>query len=253
LNDKVDFNVDCAFICSPTDMHVQHAIEYIYKSIPVFIEKPLTCEYTDIIRIEKAIRSNPVPSMVGCNLRFHPQIVKAKQLIERKGLPVFVRAETGYYLPYWKPGTDYTKSYSANQNGGVILDAIHEPDYLVWLFNEIRYIKTVCDKVSDLDICKEDVAEIGIIFENGVSASVHCDYLMEKYHRRLNIYYPRKEYHFRINPTNRMYLNEARYFLDCVKNNKEPMNNILEAVYVLKKVLSGGGYNSSAAYFNKVS
>ena len=250
INYKLRFDVDCAFICTPTEFHIDNAVEYIDRNIPVFIEKPLTYSF-DTERIEKAISNNPnVVTMVGCNLRFHPSIIKAKIIADSKKV-LFARAETGYYLPFWRQ-SDYRKSYSASEYGGIVIDAIHEPDYLYWLFGKFKYLKVACDKVSTLDIKKEDIAEIGIIFESGVSASVHCDYLMKNYHRKLDLYLPHEVISFKIQPTNIMYKKEVEYFLNCVREKTKPMNSVLEAIYVLKKVLEGRGDNPSKDYIRAV-
>jgi len=249
LNYKLRFDVDCAFICTPTQFHVNHATEYIERGIPVFIEKPLTYNMEELEKIESLVKKQPVISMVGCNLRFHPSLLKAKIIASTRRV-IYARAETGYYLPFWRQ-EDYRKSYSASEYGGIVLDAIHEPDYLYWLFGDIKDLKMVCDKVSNLEIKKEDIAEIGIIFESGLSASVHCDYLMKNYHRKLDLYMPHEVISFKIQPTNIMYKKEVQYFLDCVKERKEPMNNIKEAGYVLSKILEGSGYNPSKAYINQ--
>jgi len=238
IKDKLRFDVDCAFICTPTQLHIEQAIEYLKKDIPVFIEKPLTWCLEDLKNIESYQERF---AMVGCNLRFHPSIIKAKSIAE-SGKVLFARAETGYYLPFWRQG-DYRQSYSASKYGGILIDAIHEPDYLYSFFGIIKDLKVVCNKSSELEIEKEDIAEIGIIFENGVSASVHCDYLMKNYHRKLDLYLPHEVVSFKIQPTNIMYKKEIEYFLRCVENNTMPINNIQEASYVLKKILEGRGDN----------
>jgi len=245
LNYKFNYDVDIAFICTPTQFHVEHAIEYIKRGIPVFIEKPLTYCLDEIDLIEKELALSPVPTMVGCNLRFHPSIIKAKGIADTKKV-IFARAETGYYLPFWRQN-DYKQSYSASEYGGIIIDAIHEPDYLQWLFGPIKDLKIVCDRVSNLEIQKEDIAEIAIMF-NGVSASVHCDYLMKNYHRKLDLYMPHETVSFKIAPTNLMYKKEVEYFLSCIESKTQPMNGVTEAADVLRKVLQGGSYNSSPAH-----
>lgn len=234
LGDSLNYDVDCAFICTPTQFHIDNAIEYLKRDIPVFIEKPITWSLDELKKIEPY---QDKLCMVGCNLRFHPSIIKAKTIAESKKV-IFARAETGYYLPFWRQG-DYRKSYSASEYGGIIIDAIHEPDYLYWLFDKIRDLKVVCGRVSDLEINNEDIAEIGILFECGVSASVHCDYLMKNYHRKLDLYLPHEVISFKIQPTNIMYKKEVEYFIRCIEENKMPMNNIREASYVIKKVLQG--------------
>jgi len=249
VNYKLRFDADCALVCTPTQYHIDHAVEYITKGIPTFIEKPLTYCIEELQQLADIIKSFKTLTMVGCNLRFHPAILKAKTLAGTKKV-IYARAETGYYLPFWRQG-DYRNYYSATEYGGIVLDAIHEPDYLYWLFGDIKDLKITCDKVSDLEIKKEDIAEISMMFEGGVSASVHCDYLMKNYHRKLDLYMPHEVISFKIQPTNLMYKKELEYFINCVREKKEPMNNVKEASYLLQKILEGSGYNPSTTYVNK--
>jgi predicted dehydrogenase len=113
IGEKLRFDVDCAFICTPTQFHVEQAIEYINKGIPVFIEKPLTYCLGHLEQIEAAINKHNVLSMVACNNRFHPSLLKAKTVADT-GKVIFARAEAGYFLPFWRK-TDYRKSYSASE------------------------------------------------------------------------------------------------------------------------------------------
>jgi len=214
---------------------VSHAIEYIDKKIPVFIEKPLTYCLTELKRIEEVFGRTHVLSMVACNNRFHPSLLKAKA-VAQTGKVIFARAEAGYFLPFWRK-TDYRKSYSASEYGGIVLDDIHSYDYMYWLFGKIREIKTVVGKVSDLEIKREDIAETSIMFENGVAGSIHCDYLMKNYHKQLSLYLPHEVITFKIQPTNLMYKKEVENFISCLEKGVEPMNNITEACYVTRKVL----------------
>jgi len=229
-----DFDVDCAFICSPTQYHGDQAYSYLTRKIPTFIEKPLTYNLETLQNLMCSLESNKTISMVGCNMRFHPALRDAKELVNKHKV-IFARAEFGYWLPFWKKG-DYTKSYSASEYGGIIIDDIHEIDYLYWLFGKIKDMKIVFGKVSDLEIKCEDIAEISIIFENGITASVHQNYLIKNYHRKLELNFGHNKTTFRIFPTNLMYKKEVEYFLGCIKNNQMPMNNINEAAYVLEKV-----------------
>jgi predicted dehydrogenase len=250
IGDNLKFDVDCAFICTPTQFHVQQALEYIRRGIPIFIEKPLSWSLEELDTIEDAIGKYKVLSMVGCNNRFHPSLLKAKTIADT-GKVIFVRAEAGYFLPFWRK-TDYRKSYSASEYGGIVLDDIHSYDYLYWLFGKFKSIKTVCGKVSDLEIKKEDIAETSILFESGVSGSIHCDYLMKNYHKELSLYLPHEVVTYKIQPTNLMYKKEVEYFISCLEQGVEPQNNIREACYVTRQVLQSCGGNPGSADINKV-
>lgn len=244
------FDVDCAFICTPTQFHVDQAIEYIKKGIPVFIEKPLSWCLEDLDKLEDVIDDYKVISMVACNNRFHPSLLKAKAVADT-GKVIFARAEAGYFLPFWRK-TDYRKSYSASEYGGIVFDDIHSYDYMYWLFGKIREMKTVVANTGALEIKKEDIAETSIMFESGVAGSIHCDYLMKNYHKELSLYLPHEVITYKIQPTNLMYKKEVEYFLDCIQKGIQPQNSIKEAIYVTRKVLQSLGNNSSQDDINKV-
>ncbi len=250
IGEPLKFNVDCAFICSPTQFHIEHACEYIRKEIPVFIEKPLSHSLEQLFYILEQVEKNKVLSMVACNNRFHPSLLKAKTVADT-GKVIFARAEAGYFLPFWRK-TDYRKSYSASEYGGIVLDDIHSYDYMYWLFGKIREMKTVVGKVSDLEIKNEDIAETSIMFENGVAGSIHCDYLMKNYHKELSLYLPHEIITYKIQPTNLAYKKEVEYFCNCVERGIEPQNSITEASYVLKAVLQSIGNNRSTSNINKI-
>lgn len=236
IGDKLHYDCDCAFICSPTHLHLEQAYEYLSRNIPTFIEKPLGHDYNELTKFVQSLASNTTINMVGCNMRFHPAIRDAKELVQ-KHRAIFARAEYGYYLPFWRKG-DYTKSYSAGLDGGIILDDIHEVDLMYYLFGKFVDLKTVYGKVSDLDIKQEDIAETAILFENGVSASVHQDYLCKNQHRELTIHFSHERVKFVLNPTNLCYKKQLEYFIDCIKNKRTPMNGIGEAYYILTAVLN---------------
>ena len=103
-------------------------------------------------------------------------------------------------------------------------------------------VKIDVDKVSDVTIDTEDTADAKIEFQNGTKANVHVDYLQEDYTR----YFKFGDKKYNIKPTDSMYMNEAIYFLNHIKNmkpdyinNKRCMNNLEDAVYLIDKIKLG--------------
>src|SRR5438034_6395276 len=103
----------------------------------------------------------------------------------RIGRPLAARAQCGYYLPFWRPGTDYREGYGARQatGGGIILDSIHEFDYLAWLLGRPREVFAYAGRVSSLEIDTEDNADVLLRFDYGAVANIHLDYLQRTYRR----------------------------------------------------------------------
>jgi predicted dehydrogenase len=178
---------DAALVCSPSVYHLGQARRAVAKGLHVFIEKPLspTLDQTEALVVEAAAAGRVV--LVGCNLRFFPSLQRVKRLLDEGsvGRPLSARAQCGYYLPYWRPNTDYRNGYGARRavGGGVILDSIHEFDYLSWMLGEPVEVFAYAGKVSSLEIDTEDNADVLIRFASGAVASVHLDYLQRTYRR----------------------------------------------------------------------
>ena len=99
------------------------------------------------------------------------------------GRVLSARADCGFYLPSWRPGRDYRQTYSARarDGGGILLDAIHEFDYLRWLLGEVTEVFCIAGRWSRLEIDVEDLAEVSLRFASGalvspVLAFAGCDF-----------------------------------------------------------------------------
>ena len=118
--------------------------------------------------ISKAKEKNLI-LQVGYQFRFHPGLRLAKQLLDedRIGKLLSIRAEFGYYLPYWHPKEDYRNLYTIRL--GIILDASHEIDYVRWLAgSEVSEVSCFAGHLSSLETESEDTAEINLRFENNI-------------------------------------------------------------------------------------
>lgn len=140
LEEALQARPDAVLICTPTHLHLQAAMKALEAGAHLFIEKPISHSLagTDQL-LEKAEEKKRLVA-VGCNMRFHPgvQILKAQLEALRPAPPLLFRAHFSHYLGNWRPGQDYRATYSAkaSEGGGIILEGIHELDYLGWLSGE---------------------------------------------------------------------------------------------------------------------
>lgn len=244
---------NAAFICSPNNLHIKHALVCANAGLHLFIEKPLSHSLNGIKKLENICKKKNLITMVGCNMRFHPCLEFIKKYISDKKLGKIynIRHECGSYLPYWRPTQDYRKNYAVKRStgGGIILDDIHEFDLLFWLNNFSKVIKSnfIFNHASDLEIQTEDQAVGTFLFSNKILGTVFCDYLQQYYMRRCGITGARGslEWDFKENKVflktkdgikkifevknldfNQVYIKEIKYFFDCVKNKKTTFNSI---------------------------
>ena len=199
---------DAVIIANPTSLHLDIAIPAAEQGCDLLIEKPICHSFDQIESLQTALRRGGGKVLTAFQFRYHPGLIKVKKLIEDQSLsgypqqsslinhprsiigrPLSVRVHWGEYLPNWHPWEDYRQGYSARADlgGGVVLTLSHPLDYLRWLFGDVSSLWAFSSSNSDLDVDVEDLAEIGLAFENGIIGSVHLDYIQRPPTHRLEI------------------------------------------------------------------
>lgn len=254
-----------AVIAAPTSAHVALAREAAERGCHLLIEKPLADRLDGLDGLLDVVTRRRLVTLVGCNLRFHPGLMTVKRLLDEKaaGRVVSARVEVGHYLPDWHPWEDYRESYSALTclGGGVILDAIHELDYIRWMLGDVRAVACFAGKQSALDIETEDTAAILLRFAGGAIGEVHLDYVQREYSRTCHIigdegtirwdygagevrlYSGATRQHevFRNPPgwePNTMYVDELQHFLRCLAGEEAAALDVFEGARVLEVALA---------------
>lgn len=224
---------DLGLICTPNINHIEHCTKLANHNIPIFCEKPFYTNAEGIDNLLHLIKEKHLTTMVGCNLRFTPEI----QNINPK--TNYINVYFGYDLKKWRPQTDHLKSYSANKNlgGGILLDAIHELDYLYYKFGSIKDISYNKNQLTNITNDTEDLVIGRIKFNSGTIADFTLNYLSEEYQRYYDILDKGVLKRTHLNLGNEMYIKEIKYFINCIKTNKPCMNNFYEASILLKHLI----------------
>ncbi len=172
---------DLVMVTNPTANHLQVALPAAKSGCHLFIEKPLSHTWDGVADLLDIVREQNLLTLVGFDLRFDPGLGLVKSLLDANqiGRLVSIQAQVGQYLPDWHPWEDYRQSVSARRatGGGVILDLIHELDYVSWLMGPVTAITCFADRVSSLEIETEDVACMLLEFESGTIGTIHLDYI----------------------------------------------------------------------------
>jgi predicted dehydrogenase len=212
--------------------------------------------------------------LVGYHFRYHPGLQQAARLLAEGaiGKPVSVHVHWGEYLPGWHPWEDFRDGYSARADlgGGVVLTLSHPLDYLRWLFGEVHSLWAFTAAQGGLRLDVEDVAEIGLRFENGMLGSVHLDYNQRPPAHRMEVVgtqgtlrwdnadgaalvyrassdgAPPSEAAWQIFPAvvgrtferNDLFLAEMRHFLDVAQHGAAPVCSLADGVQALRLALA---------------
>lgn len=248
---------DAAFITNPTSHHIETAIKCAKIGCKLFIEKPIGSNLENLDKLIKIVKDKNLVTYVAYCLRFHPVIKKLKEYI-KKIKPLYVRAVCSSYLPNWRPGRNYLKSYSANSSmgGGVILDLSHEIDYVCYLLGEVSEIKGSFSKRGNVTVDAEDNADT-IFLSGDIPVNIHIDFLSQHKERYVQVDFENltavgdlinvkiEEYekevlrksHKLAYDKGQEYIEQMEYFFDNI-DNPMMMNNLGEATKLFKKIIA---------------
>ncbi len=180
LDESFRHKFDGVIIATPNKQHIEIATKAIESGADVLIEKPISYKVEGVQDFLNYAKKLNRKVCVVCNMRFHPAIKILHKNLYKIGTPYFSRAHYGNYLPNMRVGVDYRKLYVADKDeGGVALDAIHELDYLSWLFGGVDNMISDSGHISSLDINAEDYVAMVARHESGVRSEVHLDYIRQ--------------------------------------------------------------------------
>jgi len=265
---KENINIDIAFICTPSNFHVDEAIWLVKNNINIFVEKPLGNSLKNISKLKKLLISkNKIKHMMGYQLKFNPIILKLKNLLKKKiiGDIWYANIHHGENINDFHPYEGYEHTYAArkDQGGGVILCQIHEIDYLMYLFKDykIKIQNSYSNKITDLKINVEDSFTSTLLLIKNKKKTI-CDLHLNFYERpkkrsieflgklgkitcdlhsgdvivfKNNI---TKKYKFKFD-RNKIFIKQMRYFLNAIKKDKkiEKSYDVINGINSLKLAL----------------
>ncbi len=253
-----DDSIDVIDICLPTPLHAPVAIAALGRNKNVLLEKPITLNLNDAYAIKDAAEGSKGKLMVAHVLRFWPEYVLTreillKELAEKKITAVY--ASRLNELPLWSENSwimDDVKS------GGVIIDLmIHDIDYIIWNFGKARKVFTnaiynennyAIQVMVILEMENRCIAYINGGYLNpagtGLTSSmkIYTENSLLEFNSDKNLITQSQKggqvKKFQV-PEKDAYLEEIKYFLDCIRNNTTPaIITIDDAIESLKTCLT---------------
>lgn len=181
---------DAVIVATPTNLHIENCVQLINLGIKkIYLEKPISNKIDGVFELIELIKKQSVLVFVGFDMRFDLGLNKVIQLLNdiTIGNLISFQAEVGQYLPDWRPETDYKTGMSAKiaLGGGVMLDLVHEFDYLIWILGPFKNIFGLNKKVPTLEIETEAISVNIIETQTGIIGVLSMDYLQKKLCRRV--------------------------------------------------------------------
>jgi|GEM_PF-1479284 len=234
-----DRNIDIIDICLPTPLHKTAAIMALSKNKNVLLEKPIALTIEEAEEIKQAADKSKGRFMIAHVLRFWPEYTAIRDTLrnEMKDEQVkSVYAARFNELPLW---SENTWIMNEEKSGGIILDLmIHDIDFICWSFGRVKkvYAHSILNK-SNYAVQVMAVLEM----ENGVKAYIDGGYLNPAgagLITQLRVYtsnsliemYPDNIITIKAKDTKAKelpvakgdgYLEEIKYFINCIRNNND--------------------------------
>lgn len=163
--------VQAVNIAVPTSLHYPLAVEFLNHNVHVLVEKPITVDLIQAKRLVDLSKKKHCILQVGHLERFNPAVRKMREVL---GRPVYLEARR--------------ISYPTNRNldVGVVWDLmIHDLDILINLVDSpvVEIHAMGVSVYSDF----EDVAQVHLLFKNGVAANLVASRISGEKQRSLNV------------------------------------------------------------------
>ncbi len=182
---------DLVVISTPHALHLDQMRTCLKYDKPFLVEKPIASSTFGLEELCRDAEDRGVVTQVGYNLRFHPTVEEVRTLLKfkRVGRILHSSFEYGSYLPNWRPGKNYKENYaSSREDGGILLDDIHEIDLACHLLGEPSFVQCVTTNTHTLGIPNEEIADIVLARQAMCpTTSIHMDYLQRVPTRRFKI------------------------------------------------------------------
>lgn len=169
VEDLSEDDFDVVDIDVPTIYHKDYAFWAARLGKDIICEKPLARGVKDAISIIEETKRNHVGLFVGQVLRYYPEYIKAKKLVDSGyiGTPCTATTWRGGKFP--RGEKDWYRD--RDKSGGTVFDlVIHDFDFLKWTMGDIDEV--FCRR-SDRNIESVEYSETIIKFKSGAIADAH--------------------------------------------------------------------------------
>ena len=166
--------VDAVSLAVPTEKHFDVAKDILSRGVHLLVEKPITYELAPADTLIDIARKNKLVLQVGLVERFNPAVVKMQSLLNS---PVFI--ESHRMNRFTTRGIDVD----------VVLDLmIHDLDIFLHIIpSEVKEVHSVGMSVIT---GRTDIANVRMIFENGIVANLTASRVSDKTLRKIRVFQP---------------------------------------------------------------
>ena len=178
-------DINAVYISSANSNHYQQVIEAAKAGKHILCEKPLAMTSLEAEEMVKACEQNNVQLSVNYVYRFHPLIIKTKEIIDKQMLGKIISMNLNFNIDA-PPGSNFR--FDKKQSGGGALRDLgtHMIDLLRYFGGEIVSINGVLDNI----IYKSEVEDFScalVKFQNGGYGFFNVSFNSKKSFNRIEV------------------------------------------------------------------
>ncbi len=251
---------DGVVIASPPSVHVDQAIAFMQRNVPVLLEKPIAPDLPSALRLEEITRLSQAQVLLGYTYRWWPPLVELRRRIQQEvvGPLRHARFVMSAHLADWHPWERYQDFFMAHRElgGGALLDESHFIDLMLWFFGMPEAISGRVEHLSSLEITTDDNVDVLAIYPNDFRVTIHLDLYGRPHEKSLTVVGEQGSLQCLFDPNrvqqasqptgpwevmnfscerNDMFLSEAKEFLTLIRSRSESMTcSVEDGVKVLR-------------------
>jgi len=162
--------VDIVDVCTPTYTHKEIAVAAAKSGKHVLVEKPIALRLRDADEMIQAAKSAGVKFMVAHVLRFWPEYVEAKRIVDSGAARRAEDRESVQAVPLPRVGS---LAQGSQAQRGVFVDmSIHDVDWLRWALGEVVEVFARGGTLKTRDATTHDYTHAILKFKSGTIAYV---------------------------------------------------------------------------------
>lgn len=162
-------DIDAVIVATPTETHARIALQFVQKSIPTFIEKPMARSVKDAMRLLQTARKNKTIVFVGHTQLYNPAYRTTKKLLKTLGSIHSIVTEGG--------------NNSHTKNASVLWEWGPHEIYMALDLLESEPLHVQAWSIGQPHALKQKTACMRLVFKNAVVLTVNSWEFGEKQRR----------------------------------------------------------------------
>jgi predicted dehydrogenase len=252
---------DVVVVANPPVFHVESGTKAVKAGAHVLMEKNISHKVEGAEEFLKLADSKKKIIAVSFMYRFYDTLQYIKSVLDAGTLGKIFSAQATFseYLPDWHPWEGPKDWYDSQKSlgGSELYGENHTIDLSRWFFGEPTEVSAYVQRISNVTVDTDDLAEVTLIHESGVVTQIHLDMFGRKSRKDMwimgekgNLYWDsymggnRVEYFNGETKKSEVFMGKVSRndaftdfladFLECVKTGRQPVINGWEALKTLK-------------------